>query len=258
MAMGRRGRGRRRCAVRLSHARRRGTSSGRASFAQPEGITFPVLHGPHVSARGPTTVSPDRARRHMRVPAPHVPMQYLLPPMLHLVRTPATMLLRRFALCALVLCVCALRVLALYVLVRCVLGRCVCAGACPRTACRRVSTSRRRRKGSSGTYRKFDLDIRPITPLLDLASTVGCWRFVFDSQAVGPAPPWTWKEIDRGTEGAGSGGGGRESDKESEQGREGSPCDHWWAPDPLMGWWDSACASHPGVLGSIPKRWAQG
>jgi len=44
-------------------------------------------------------------------------MQYLLPPMLHLVRTPATMLLRRFALCALVLCVCALRVLALYVLV---------------------------------------------------------------------------------------------------------------------------------------------
>ena len=31
-----------------------------------------------------------------------------------------------------------------------------------------------------------------------------------------------------------------------------------WAPDPLMGWWDSACASHPGVLGSIPKRWAQG
>ena len=27
-----------------------------------------------------------------------------------------------------------------------------------------------------------------------------------------------------------------------------------WAPDPLMGWWDSACASHPGVLGSIPKR----
>ena len=31
-----------------------------------------------------------------------------------------------------------------------------------------------------------------------------------------------------------------------------------WAPDPLTGWWDSACASHPGVLGSIPKRWAQG
>ena len=95
---------RRRCAVRLSHARRRGTSSGRANFAQPEGITFPVLHGPHVSARGrvpcahvapclylpalrtsarpccvlgvpvqfcrrPTTVSPDRARRHRVRPA---------------------------------------------------------------------------------------------------------------------------------------------------------------------------------------------
>ena len=24
-----------------------------------------------------------------------------------------------------------------------------------------------------------------------------------------------------------------------------------------MGWWDSSCCSHPGVLGSIPNRWAQ-
>ena len=73
---------------------------------------------------------PVPARAVMRVPAPHVPMQYLLPPMLHLVRTPATMLLRRFALCALVLCVGALRAFAL-----CVLGRCVCAGVCLRTPC---------------------------------------------------------------------------------------------------------------------------
>ena len=183
MAMGRRGRGRRRCAVRLSHARRRGTSSGRANFAQPEGITFPVLHGPHVSARGPTTVSPDRARRHMRVPAPHVPMQYLLPPMLHLVRTPATMLLRRFALCALVLCVCALRVLALY------------------------------------------------RPWINF-----------------PPPPPPLATQSPGSE-AGSGGTFVAARM---------PAPPGWAPDPLMGWWDSACASHPGVLGSIPKRWAQG
>ena len=176
--MGRRGRGR--CAVRLSHARRRGTSSGRASFAQPEGITFPVLHGPHVSARGPTTVSPDRARRHMRVPAPHVPMQYLLPPMLHLVRTPATMLLRRFALCALVLCVCALRVLALY------------------------------------------------RPWINF-----------------PPPPPPLATQSPGSE-AGSGGTFVAARM---------PAPPGWAPDPLMGWWDSACASHPGVLGSIPKRW---
>ena len=48
----------------------------------------------------------------MRVPAPYVPMQCLLLPLFHHVRTQAMMLLRRIALCGLLCPGCAICVLA--------------------------------------------------------------------------------------------------------------------------------------------------
>ena len=73
------------------------------------------------------TPHPVPARAAMRVPAPFVPAQCLLPPLFSTACAPAAMLVRMFALCVLVFCVCALRVPAL-----CVLGRCVCAGVSAR------------------------------------------------------------------------------------------------------------------------------